>query len=142
LNTDSLLKQIESINIKKQKLIDSMLEGIISKPDVAMMNEKYDKEIDELKQKVKEIEEANISNQKQADMLKSYIDRINEIVDNFENYNPDELYKKTVEKVIIHKGKILEVYFTCLVSPIKVRYNATGKLDYKIRIDWLNSEQF
>ena len=58
LNTDSLLKQIESINIKKQKLIDSMLEGIISKQDVAMMNEKYDKEIEELKQKVKEIEEA------------------------------------------------------------------------------------
>jgi site-specific DNA recombinase len=75
-------------------------------------------------------------------MLKYYIDRINEIVDNFENYNPDELYKKTVEKVIIHKGKIIEVYFTCLVNPIKVRYSARGKLNYKIEVDLVNSEQF
>ncbi|NLY17492.1 MAG: hypothetical protein GX045_00690 [Clostridiaceae bacterium] len=100
-----------------------------------MMNEKYDKEIEELKQKVKEIEEANINNQKQANRLKSYIDRLNEIVNDFDNCNPDELYKRTVEKVIIHKGKIIEVYFTCLVNPIKVRYSARGKLNYKIEVD-------
>ena len=62
-----------------------MLEGIISKQDVAMMNEKYDKEIDELRQKVKEIEEAKINNKKQADMLKSYIVRLNEMVNDFRN---------------------------------------------------------
>ena len=141
-NTDTLVKQIESINKKKQKLIDSMLEGIISKQDMVLMNEKYDKEIEDLKQKVKEVEEANISNQKQADRLKSYIDRINEMVNALEYQSADELYKKMVDKVVVHKGKILEVYLNCLFNPIKVRYNATGKLDYKIKVDWLNSEQF
>ncbi|MEM1724170.1 MAG: recombinase family protein [Thermoplasmata archaeon] len=139
---DALLKQIENINIKKQKLIDSMLEGIISKHDVSLMNDKYDKEIEVLRNKIKEIEEANIKNMKQADVLKSYIERIKQMANALEYQSADELYKKIVNKVVVHKNKILEVYLNCIVNPIKVRYNVKGRLDYEIKIEWLNNEYF
>jgi hypothetical protein len=139
-SVDGLLKQIENINRKKEKLIDSMLEGVISKQDVALMNERYDKEIEELKKKIKNIEEININNQKRADTLKSYIDRINALVDDLQN--PEEVYRRVVEKIVVHEDKILEIYFNCLVKPIKVRYKATGKLNYRIQVEVLNDEQY
>jgi len=141
-SVDGLLKQIENINRKKEKLIDSMLEGVISKQDVALMNERYDKEIEELKKKIKSIEEININNQKRADTLKSYIDRINALVDDLESQNPEEVYRRVVEKIVVHEDKILEIYFNCLVKPIKVRYKATGKLNYRIQVELLNDEQY
>ncbi len=117
-----------------------MLEGVISKQDVALMNERYDKEIEELKKKIKNIEEININNQKRADTLKSYIDRINALVDDLQN--PEEVYRRVVEKIVVHEDKILEIYFNCLVKPIKVRYKATGKLNYRIQVEVLNDEQY
>ena len=38
VDTSKLLKEIESINLKKEKAIDSMLEGTISKEDLSRMN--------------------------------------------------------------------------------------------------------
>jgi len=137
-SVDGLLKQIENINRKKAKLIDSMLEGVISKQDVALMNQRYDKEIEELRKKIKEIEEININNQKRANALKSYIERINALVDDMENQKPEEVYRRVVEKIVVHQNKILEIYFNCLIKPIKIKYKATGKLNYRIQVELLD----
>lgn len=138
-NTDSLLKKIEGINIKKQKLIDSMLDGIISQDDMSLMNEKYDSEIRELKEDIKAIEEINLINKNQADNLQVYIDRINSIIREMTHSNMDDIYKKTVDKIIVYENNILLLYLTCSPYPYKIQYHCTGKNEnYKTECELLS----
>ena len=125
-NTNSLENKIDKLNIKKQEIIDNMLEGIISKKDLVLMNKKYDEEIDKISSEIKAIEDVNFLNSKKGDNLQIYIDRINEIV-NFDNDNIEEIYKKVVDKIIVYNENVIDVYLNCIKDPVKLTYFTNGR---------------
>ncbi len=126
-STDSLTKKIEDLNRKKQEVINLMIEGSISKDDMVLMNKRYDFEINKVKTDIKNIEDINLINSRNADKLQIYIDRINSLVNQIEGKDSEEVFKLTVKKVILFKNNILELYLTCMPEPIKLKYKSKGK---------------
>jgi DNA invertase Pin-like site-specific DNA recombinase len=124
---DALEGKIESINLKKQEVINLKIEGSISAEDMILMNKKYDAEIEKIRREIKNIEEINLINSKQADRLQIYIDRINALVNDMESKNMEEIYKQTVNKIIIYTNHILEIYLFCMPQAIKLHYESRGK---------------
>lgn len=138
-STDSLNNKINLLNNKKQKIIDSMIEGIISKNDMILMNTKYDAEIINIQVEIKNIEDINLINSKQTDNLQIYIDRIKAIVNQVDNKDMDEVYKQMVNKIIVHPDNILELYLSCMPTPIKIQYSYSGKNgDYDMEYTFIN----
>lgn len=132
-STETLVNKINSLNSKKQKVIDSMIEGIISKDDMVLMNKKYDGEIDAIKSEVNSIEQINLINSKQADSMQIYVDRIEAIVNEMNIDDMEEVYKKMVKKITMYKDNKIEILLTCMPFPIKLQYSSTGKNgNYKV----------
>jgi site-specific DNA recombinase len=107
-----------------------MIEGIISKNDMVLMNKKYDAEIEAIQIEIRNIEEVNLVNSKQADNLQVYIDRIKAIVNEMNSNDMEEVYKRMVNKIVIHQDNILELFLTCMPTPIKIQYSCKGKNGY------------
>ena len=126
-NTDSLINKISILNSKKQKIIDSMIENIISKQDMILMNKKYDAEIETIQAEIKNIEGINLISNKQANNLQIYIDRIKSIVNEMKTIDMNEVYKRMVDKIIIYQDNILELHLACVPTPIKIQYECRGK---------------
>ncbi|TYQ14652.1 UNVERIFIED_CONTAM: DNA invertase Pin-like site-specific DNA recombinase [Acetivibrio alkalicellulosi] len=126
-NINTLNKKIDSINIKKQKIIDNMIEGIISKDDLKMMNKKYDNEIEAIQKEITRIKEVDLVNQRQADNLQTYIKRVKELVNQLNNDNIEEIYKKVADKIIVYPDNMLELYLNCIPNSIKLKYTSKGK---------------
>ena len=126
-NTDSLERKIEAINNKKHEIINLKIEGSISVDDMILMNKKYDAEIERIRREIKNIEDINLINSKQADKLQIYIDRINALVNDMESKNMEEIYRQTVKKIIIYSNHILDIYLFCMPQPIKLHYKSRGR---------------
>ncbi|WP_010249650.1 recombinase family protein [Acetivibrio cellulolyticus] len=137
-STEPLKNKLTVLNSKKQKVIDSMIDGIISKDDVVLMNKKYDAEIDAIKAEIKNIEQVNLLNGKQADNLQIYVDRIKSIMNEMDRTDIEEVYKKMVNKIYMFKENILEIYLTCIPTPVKLRFSSSGKNgNYRIDCEFI-----
>lgn len=117
----SISKRLEALNSKKHKLIDAMLEGILSKDDMLMMNERYNNEIENLKSKL-------LDNAPKEDIYEKCYCEDAEIE-----------YRRLISKVVIHTGQILEVYFLNECNPLKIRYCKEGKtLSLQVNCEVIN----
>jgi len=129
-STESLKNKLTVLNGKKQKVIDYMIDGIISKDDMVLMNNKYDAEMDAIKAEIKRIEQINLVNSKQPDSLQIYVDRIKSIMNEMDKTDIEEVYKKMVDKIYVFKENKLEIYLSCAPTPVKLRYSSSGKNGY------------
>jgi site-specific DNA recombinase len=137
-STERLHTKMTQIKQKKHKLIDSMIEGIISKEDLTSMNKNYDLEIENIKKEITSIEQYNLINESHADNLQIYVDRINSIMSEMKFETTEELCKKMVDKVVVYNNNVLEVFLTCIATQIKLTYESKGKNgDYQISINYI-----
>ncbi|HOV28428.1 MAG TPA: recombinase family protein [Pseudobacteroides sp.] len=133
ISTETLKNKLIMLKTKKQKVIDFMIDGIISKDDMVLMNSKYDAEIDGIKAEIKRIEQINSVNSKKPDYMQIYIDRIKSIINEMNGTDIEEVYKKMVDKIYVFRKNKLEIYLSCVSSPVKVRYSSSGRNgNYKI----------
>jgi DNA invertase Pin-like site-specific DNA recombinase len=138
-STEALVNRLNSISSKKQKIIDSMIEGIISQDDMILMNKKYDAEMNTIKSEIKNIEQINQINSRQADNLQIYVDRIKSIVNEMNSDDMEEVYKRMVSKIIIYCGNKLEIFLACIPTPVKLQFSSSGKNGlYKIDCDFID----
>ncbi|MDP4181535.1 MAG: recombinase family protein [Bacillota bacterium] len=136
INIDSLVNRLNAIDSKKEKVIDNMIEGHISKDDMILMNKKYDFEKDKIKTEIQNIEQINIENCRQDDKLQMNVERIKAILYEMNSSDLEEIYRRLIRKVIVYNDKIIVIFLNISAEPIKVQYYSSGrngryKIDYK-----------
>lgn len=136
--TDSLKRKILNLQAKKQEVINLGIEGSITKDDMIIMNKKYSNEIQKIKGEIKSLEEINIIGSQHADKLQVYVDRINSLVNQMDGHNLEEVFKLTVDKIILYRDNILELYLACMAEPVKLQYKSRGKYgDYAVEYNFI-----
>lgn len=134
VDTSKLLKEIESINLKKEKAIDSMLEGTISKEDLSRMNERYNNEIEALQTQVNKSENINHIQQKQIENIEVYISKIKDMLDF--KCDSELILKQMIDRLVVYNDKIVVVYLNCIPFGYKLKYSTTGRKDnFQVHID-------
>lgn len=134
INTSALLKEIEGIRLKKEKAIDSMLEGTISKEDLSRMNERYNNEIEVLQNQVDKSDNINLIQQKQIESVEVYISKIKDMLDF--KCDSELVLKQMIDKLVVYNEKIIVVYLNCIPFGYKLKYSITGRKDnFQVHID-------
>ncbi len=80
ISIESLKAEIENLTRKKHKAIDLMLDDLISKDDLKKQTEFYDNEIALVTGRIAASKNVSDIHKKQLDGIKSYIDKVNEMV--------------------------------------------------------------
>ncbi len=125
-------EHIEALHEKKRKMIDGMLEGILSKQDFAEQMEWYDRQLEELEDALKVAAENDKIMERQAEETESYIAALADIM-SFDESN-QELYREMLEKMVI-SGNVVDVYLQCLPFAVRMTACSSGRNDnYTTRI--------
>ena len=115
-----LQEQINKIGKKKEKAIDLMIEGLITKDDLKNQTTKYESEIAELEQKIYESKNIGDINRRQLDTLKEHISNLKNLkID----VNDKELYKELLEKIIAQDDGIMDIYLKFIPFGFRVKYH-------------------
>ncbi len=127
IDTAPLYSKIESMNDKKRRAIDLVLDGTISKEDLKSQIEFYDSEILNLTTQIADAENINSIRQHQIQDIQSYISEINRMLD-FDSENT-LMYREMVDRIVINKGNIITVYLTCVPFGVRLHYGTSGKME-------------
>lgn len=137
VDVSMLLNRTKRIKQKKLMLIDSMAEGIISKDEMKQQKAHYDKELSALEFQLSKAQEQNknIDNQTQQKLCKE----VRRIL-NFDN-SAEQLFHEVLDKIIIHKNNILEVYIKAIPNAFMLEYNTCGRgQGYHAQINQISTE--
>lgn len=137
LDISKLHTNIENIQYKKNLLIDSLLDGILSKEELLNQKQYYNEQINQIKLKISELNEYQEYLNKQKQKFKNYIDSLKSILQS--DYPIEEVCHEVLDKIIIYKNNIIEISLKYLPISITLQYSTIGKLDnYKINFQLLN----
>ncbi len=128
LNTDYFEKKIQSVEKRKQKLIEIRLADEITKTEFVEQKEKLDKELSELFVTKERIEQERQEKENQVNQIDNIIAEIDNAL-SFENDNMDALLGAMTHSITVYKGHIVEVRIKDLPFRFMVEYKSKGKLD-------------
>lgn len=117
-------EHIGALHEKKRKMIDGMLEGILSRQDLAEQIEWYDKQIAELEDSLKTAMENDKIMEKQTAETESYITALADIM-SFDESN-QELYREILDRMVI-AGNVVDVYLRCLPFAVRLTICSSGR---------------
>lgn len=122
----SFYSDISRIQKKKNILLDSYIEGVISKDDYKRQNEFYDEEISEMQRKINSKECICLEVGRQEVKIQKCIEYMNKYL-NFENAN-EYLLNEIIEKITVFKDKTLIIKIKYLPF-VTLKYCSSGKGD-------------
>jgi len=127
--------EIASLKSKKKEAIDLLLEGLISKSDLAEQNAYYDEKIAEITEKMNDFKNADAINAQKINDIKKYMDMV--IANDTVDVGNTELYREIVDKLVIQSNRIVDVYLTFIPFGVRVTYelirpNRYRKFEIKI----------
>lgn len=127
-NVIQIENKINELNGKKKKVIRLLVEDMISREDMKLMNDEYDREIEQL-QNISSLSKQRIEiQQQQINDIEKYIKRIQSLTYNTSD-NSTELFKEILEKIVVFNGRVLEIYFKDFPFAVKLKYISYGKND-------------
>lgn len=127
-DSKKIQKQIDSLEMKKRKAIDLLLEGLISKEDLQNQTAWYNEELEKLNIKLKNAFQKDKSDTRQINDLEQYIKALDEIIGM--DGNSEEVYKEVLDHMEIHKGNVVDVWLKSIPIGIRLKIKATGKGEY------------
>lgn len=127
-DSKKIQKKIDSLEMKKRKAIDLMLDGLISKDDLQNQTAWYNEEIEKLNKQLTEALQKDKSDSRQVNDMEQYINALNEILGM--DGNSEEVYKEVLDHMEIHKGNIVDVWLKSILVGIRLNIKATGKREY------------
>lgn len=127
-DSKKIQKKIDSLEMKKRKAIDLMLDGLISKDDLQNQTAWYNEEIEKLNKQLTEALQKDKSDSRQVNDMEQYINALNEILGM--DGNSEEVYKEVLDHMEIHKGNIVDVWLKSIPVGIRLNIKATGKREY------------
>ncbi|HEX2925504.1 MAG TPA: recombinase family protein [Ruminiclostridium sp.] len=128
-DTESLYRKIAYLKSKKQEVINLLLEGCISKGDMALMNKKYDSLINNAEKDIKSLEVLSSKGSEKEMTLQVCKGRINSLLNMMTCREMEEVYKQTVNKIILNKDNTVELYLSGIKEPVKLHYASRGRRD-------------
>lgn len=134
-NAVRLQQEIDSLNQKKSKTIDLMIEGVISKADLKKQTSLYDEDIERLeKQLLKTARNRNgRTRNRQIHGMAEYISVLDDIMalkaDN------EILYKELLNSIVVYPDNTLIIWIKAVPAGFRLKYKTYGCLDeYKVEI--------
>ncbi len=122
-----LKEQIARLERRKNKLMDMLLEDIITKTDFKIQNERLDTELMETKAKIKESEESKRKLAQQQNRLKDVADEIKKIL-SFEDAEREEMLGTVIDHVTIYPDHVVDIKLKDIPVRFRATYHSTGKL--------------
>lgn len=139
VDTKKIKADIESLEKKKIKLIDSLMDNLITQDEMVTQKSYYDEKIGALTVKLSEAEKAENELKKKSEAMNEYISEIRSLLD-FTDLN-DEICREVLEKIIIYRNHVLEVHIKALPYPVILVYNSSGKKDkYRVDFEFLGND--
>lgn len=132
VDIEKLREQIENFKQKKRNAIDLMLDGLISKDDLAEQNAYYDEQIAALNEKISTRQNLSAAHKRQLDKIHEYIKAVRE-TDEMDIDNT-ELYRDLVQKIIVYENKdsrVLEYHLNCVPFGFRVTYHMQKPNQYR-----------
>ena len=93
-------RQIEQHKLKKQQLLDLLMDNIITQEDYMHQRQKYDNQIAKATASIENIKAENAQKEKTATNLTAYVDNIKRILSSATQYD-DDFFESIVEKIIV-----------------------------------------
>lgn len=126
VDTDRLTWKIRSIEEKKRKAFDAMLDGILSKADLQKQTEWYDKELSGLEHLLLQSRQDDRSSHED----KKRREQVTEALDQIFTFENEMLYREILEKIVVYPEEecgcsCLAVWFKELPFGIQLRIHAT-----------------
>ncbi|MDD4565378.1 MAG: recombinase family protein [Eubacteriales bacterium] len=125
---------------KKERIIDLLLEGTISKEEMGSMKRKYDTEILYIQNKIKSAKEKKRNIIELNKNLTGLYGKIKHILSQ-KNPTP-ELYSQIIEKIIMYPTQDLDIYIKYIPDAISIHYETKGRgKNYETLCTLKNQEQ-
>ena len=121
VDTKSIEDEIEKISIKKRKLIDIMLDGLISSADMKQQVEYYDKEIARLSEEMTIKKGTTHESRNKLDKIKKCVEKI-KCTDSI-NTGSTDVYNEMIDKIIVNEDKTADFYLNCVPFGFRVTYH-------------------
>lgn len=134
INVDELYAHIEEVNQRKSKLMNVLLDDLITKEDFKYQMGVYNDEIAQITKRITEAEKQNDILENQAKEIEKYIAVIRTMLDFSEP--SEEICHEVLNKIVVYKDKEFEVFLNCLPIGVRLRYEASGKKeDYTVKFE-------
>ncbi len=129
---EPLKAEIESLEVKKVKAVDLMIESLISKDDLKKQTDFYNAEIERLTKEISDSININSANNKQIKAIEDFIDKVN-ATENIDTENTD-IYGELTEKIIINNDCSVDIFLNCVPFAFHIvyhveKYTRIGKYD-------------
>lgn len=137
-NTDALYKKIDSLQKKKTKAINYLLDGVITEQELKDQKKHIDAEIAAIQEKIDSILNYESEIKKKTKTIEEYIKEIDRIM----TYDTEqtEIYGSVTEKIIVNSDDTLIVQLKGLPFGISLSYKTSGKGDkYKSEFKYLGT---
>lgn len=125
MDINSIKKQIENLNIKKEKAFDSYLGNIVDEQTYRNTVAKYDMELLDLNKKIENVKSEESEKQMQLKKIKLIEKEINRVL-SFEG-DSEELYREIVEQITIFSNRRILIKFTFIPYYFDVEIFTKGK---------------
>jgi len=110
---------------KKTKVLDWGLDGKLDEDEMMRLNEKYNKEVAELKSRIAEINERNSFIENAKANIENTIGAMRKIT-NQEVCAP-ELYAEIIDKILLYDNYALDIYFKSIKQPVCLSFSTSGR---------------
>ncbi len=125
LDTKRITEKMKSLNAKKRKAIDLMLDGLITKADLQEQTKWYDEQRAELSELLSTSQDKDKEQAMQIDVFEQYITALDEIM-TFDETN-ESLYREILDKMVIYHDNTVEVWLKCVPFGMKLTIHSYGK---------------
>ena len=121
---EPLQAEIEKLVKKKEKAIDLMIEGLISKDDLRNQTAKYEKEMEKIQKKIYESKNIGDINRKQLEAVKGQIATLKDMEFDLENR---DMFKEVLEKIVAQDEGVMDIYLKFLPFGFRIKYHKKTK---------------
>lgn len=94
-----------------------------------LTSSEYEKQLSELKLTLAKLYDQESNNIYENKCTENCLKKLNEILSLSDERKNEELYERIVKKIIVYNDKTFDIYLSFLPCPIKLRYEANGKMN-------------
>ena len=123
---EKLQRKLDGIKVKKSRLLDKLLDEIVSKADYTAKNSELEEQMEIIQAQINELNSNSKAKAEIAELLamKQQVEEMAGLDDADIN---EVLFGRVTKKIVVHPDNILEIHLSILPEPVFLRYETTGK---------------
>lgn len=134
--------KISKIESEYAKLTIRLNNAEITEVAYGLTSNEYEKQLSELKLTLSKLYEQEKNSLYENNGTENYLTKLDEILSLSNDKINEELYERIVKKIIVYNDKTFEIFLSFLPRPIKLRYEAHGKVNtYNVNFTVLTDEK-